>query len=50
MRAEILSADGKDRVRDEASFPCGTEEAAAELARDMLGRAPDTIRSLFAGA
>ena len=50
LRAEILSADGKDRVRDEASFPCGAEDAAAELAREILGRAPETIRSLFAGA
>ena len=48
--AEILSADGKDRVRDEASFPCGKDEPAAALARDMLERAPESIRSLFSNA
>ena len=48
--AEILSADGKDRIRDEASFPCGQEEPAAKLALDMVERAPETIQSLFANA
>jgi hydroxymethylbilane synthase len=48
--AEVLSADGKDRVRDEASFPCGKDEPAAKLAKAMLERAPDSIRSLFAHA
>jgi hydroxymethylbilane synthase len=47
---EILSADGKERLRDEASFACGKEEPAEALARDLLDRAPDTIRSLFAHA
>ena len=50
LRAEILSADGRDRIRDEARFPCGKEEPAAELARAMLERAPQSIRSLFAAA
>ncbi|HEX2803919.1 MAG TPA: hydroxymethylbilane synthase [Sphingomicrobium sp.] len=50
LRAEILSADGKDRVRDEASFAAGKEEAAAKLATDMLERAPESIRRLFAAA
>ena len=47
---EILSPDGKERVRDEASFACGKEEPAAKLASDMVDRAPDSIRSLFAKA
>jgi hydroxymethylbilane synthase len=50
LRAEILSPDGKDRVRDEASFPCGDEASAEKLALDMLERAPESIRRLFAKA
>ena len=49
LRAEILSADGKERVRDEASFAAGHEEAPAKLARDMLARAPEAVRRLFQG-
>jgi hydroxymethylbilane synthase len=48
--AEVLSPDGKDRVRDEASFACGQEKPAARLAEEMLERSPDSIRSLFAHA
>ncbi len=47
LRCEILSADGRERVRDEASFPAGKEEVAASLARDMLERSPEPIRRLF---
>jgi hydroxymethylbilane synthase len=50
LRAEILSPDGKDRVRDEATFPCGDEASAEKLALDMLERAPESIRRLFAKA
>ena len=50
LTAEILSEDGKERIRDEAEFACGKEDAAEKLARDMLGRAPEAIRSLFAAA
>ena len=48
LRAEILSEDGKDCVADEARFPIGDERAAAGLAKAMLGRAPESIRRLFA--
>ena len=48
LRAEILSADGKERVRDEATFRAGDQDGPAQLARDMLDRAPQAIRSLFA--
>lgn len=44
---EILSLDGRDRVRDEATFPCGKDEPAAKLATEMLNGAPESIRSLF---
>lgn len=50
LRAEILSADGKERVRDEARFAVGHDDAPTELARAMLGRAGKAIRSLFAAA
>jgi hydroxymethylbilane synthase len=48
LRAEILSGDGRDEVTDEARFAVGDDQAAAELARSMLGRAPESIRRLFA--
>ena len=48
LRAEILSADGKERVRDDARFSAGNEDAPAQLARAMLERAGEAIRSLFA--
>jgi hydroxymethylbilane synthase len=50
LRAEILSEDGKDQVTDAARFKVGDDAAAAELARMMLDRAPDSIRKLFAKA
>jgi len=50
LTAEILSEDGKERLRDEAEFPAGKEGAAEQLARAMLERAPEAIRRLFAGA
>lgn len=50
LQAEVLSEDGRERVRDEARFACGDEDAAAALARSMLERAPESIRSLFSAA
>jgi len=50
LRAEILSEDGRDHVADEGRFTLGDERAAAELAKAMLGRAPQSIRKLFAEA
>jgi hydroxymethylbilane synthase len=47
ITGEVLSPDGKDRVRDEASFACAHPEKAGDLARAMLERAPESIRSLF---
>ena len=49
LRAEILSPDGKERIRDETRFPAGREEEAEELARSMLARASGSLRTLFAG-
>jgi hydroxymethylbilane synthase len=50
LRAEILSVDGKERVRDEVRFSVGHEEVPAKLALAMLARAGEAIRSLFAAA
>lgn len=49
LRAEILSTDGSERVRDEKTFAAGHDEHAAQLARSMLERAPEAIRMLFEG-
>ena len=50
LRAQLLSEDGRDQVRDEASFDCGDRQSPVELARRMLDAAPETIRGLFPGA
>lgn len=50
LQAEILSADGTARVRDETDFASGDEQRAAELARKMLVRAPESVRRLFEAA
>ena len=49
MRAELFSADGKDMVEERAVFDCGDSKTPAGLARDMLAKAPESIRKLFAG-
>ena len=47
LRAQLLSEDGREEVRDEISFACGDGKAPAELARRMLNASPDSIRRLF---
>lgn len=47
---EILSEDGKQRIREETTFAIGQEEKAGDLAREMLARAPEAIRELFTAA
>ena len=47
MRVQVLSEDGRDQVRDEATFDCGDHESPARLARALLENTPDSIRSLF---
>lgn len=46
---EILSADGRERLREEVQFPASDPERAADLARSMLDSAPASIRGLFGG-
>lgn len=51
LRAEILSPGGADIVAGERIFaPDDAAEAGAALAEELLGRAPASIRDLFAGA
>jgi hydroxymethylbilane synthase len=47
LRAQLLSEDGRDQVRDEALFECGDHETPKRLANAMLENAPGSIRSLF---
>lgn len=48
MRAQLYSEDGTDKVEDRAVFDCGDVKTPAKLAKDMLARAPESIRRLFA--
>jgi hydroxymethylbilane synthase len=48
MRAQIFSEDGSDMIEDRATFDCGDDRTPEALARDMLARAPESIRRLFA--
>ena len=48
MRAQLFSEDGSEMIEDRVVMDCGDEQIPAELARQMLGRAPDAIRRLFA--
>jgi hydroxymethylbilane synthase len=50
LTAEILSEDGRERMREEATFAADKLETATKLAQAMLERSPQAIRSLFAGA
>lgn len=47
LRAQLLSEDGREQVREDVTFECGDPDAPAELARSMLERAPESIRSQF---
>jgi hydroxymethylbilane synthase len=47
MRAQLFSEDGGEMVEDRAVFDCGDVRTPAELARSLVARAPDSIRSLF---
>jgi hydroxymethylbilane synthase len=47
FRAQILSEDGRDQVREDVTFECADCDTPKELARRMLEKAPQSIRSLF---
>ena len=48
MRAQLFSEDGSEMVEDRAVFDCDDTHTPAELARELLARAPESIRRLFA--
>lgn len=48
FRAQLLSEDGRDEVREDVTFECTDLLGPRELARAMLAKAPESIRSLFA--
>ena len=47
LRAEILSADGQERVAEEARIARGDQEAGEAMGRALLDRASPTLRALF---
>lgn len=47
LRGEILSSDGSEHVGETVRLDADEDDAAEELARAMLGRAPPEIRGLF---
>ena len=47
LRAQLLSEDGRDQLRDDDLFECADHEGPKRLAQRMLEKAPDSIRSLF---
>ena len=48
MRAQIFSEDGRDKVEERAVFDCGDVKTPEKLAREILAKAPESIRRLFA--
>ena len=47
LRAEILSADGREVQECDLRFPAGDEAAPGEIGRHLLGRAGPALRALF---
>jgi hydroxymethylbilane synthase len=47
MKAQLFSEDGSEMVEDRAVFDCGDTKIPEQLARDMLAKAPPSIRRLF---
>src|SRR4051794_21472004 len=48
MRGQLFSEDGADMVEGRAVFDCGDHKAPEALARELLEKAPESIRRLFA--
>jgi hydroxymethylbilane synthase len=49
MRGQLFSEDGADMVEGRTVFDCGDHQAPEALARELLEKAPESIRRLFAG-
>jgi hydroxymethylbilane synthase len=50
IRAQIFSEDGSDVVEQRAVFDCGDEKTPEAMAKEMLAKAPESIRRLFDAA
>ena len=50
FRVQLLSEDGRDEMREDVVFDCDDHDPPRRLARQMLDKAPESIRSLFAAA
>jgi hydroxymethylbilane synthase len=47
MRGQLFSEDGSEMVEDRTIFDCDEYGPPEQLARSLLGRAPESIRRLF---
>ena len=47
LRAQLFSEDGADMVEGRVVMDCDDNGPAEELARSLLGQAPESIRRLF---
>jgi len=47
MRGQLFSEDGADMVEGRTVFDCGDHKAPEALARELLEKAPESIRRLF---
>ena len=47
LRAQLFSEDGSDMVEERAQFDCGDAETPTRLAKSLLAKSPQSIRSLF---
>ncbi|HZC37630.1 MAG TPA: hydroxymethylbilane synthase [Sphingomicrobium sp.] len=48
MRGQLFSEDGSEMVEQRVVFDCGDSDTPAALARELLAKAPESIRRLFA--
>lgn len=49
LRAQLLSMDGREAVEGEMILDAGVGKTPEQLARDLLDKAPPSVRKLFAG-
>ena len=48
LRAQLFSEDGSEMIEQRSVFDCGDDRTPEAMAREMLAKAPESIRSLFA--
>ena len=49
LRAQLLSMDGREAVEGEMMLDATVDKTPEKLARDLLSKAPPSVRTLFAG-